>query len=213
MSDRPVDQGLSNPRGRKSVHWRKDVAIMARLVEIERRHIEGQPNVLIASALGVNEITVRRDLDRLKDLWRERTQDEQADLRARQLAKLEHVRVGALSAARFDEMMERAVLFGEDATDYEDYADGVDAAERATDQAQSKPRRLVVRRDAKGSAQFRGNKAAALNVARQATMDQAKLLGVVVDKVAPTDADGNTLSFAELARELFGRSPDGVSET
>lgn len=30
-------------------------------------------------------------------------------------------------------------------------------------------------------------------------MDAAKVLGIVVDKVTPTDADGNTMNLAELA--------------
>jgi hypothetical protein len=195
MGEQAREQGGAiATRGRKSVHWRRDPVILGRLPEIERRHIEGQPNTHIAAALGLAEATIREDLKRLKELWAERVQGSQAELRQAQIARLEHVRTAALKAAKFDEMAERAVLFGEDAADFEDFADG------QPDDGDLKPERprLRVRRDAKGAAQFRGNKSAALNVARQATMDQAKLMGVVVDKVAPTDADGNTLTFAEL---------------
>lgn len=149
-----VEQGVSNPRGRKSLPWRRDPIILARLRDVERRHLSGQTNVAIAAALDVDEITVRRDLDRLRELWLEQTKESQADLRAQMLAKLEDVRVRALQAAEFDERCERAVLFGDE----------------------------QVYRDDKGSATFRGNKAAALGQARQATMDQAKLLGLVIEK-------------------------------
>lgn len=149
-----VEQGVSNPRGRKSLPWRRDPIILARLRDVERRHLSGQTNVAIAAALNVDEITVRRDLDRLRELWLEQTKESQADLRAQMLAKLEDVRVRALQAAEFDERCERAVLFGDE----------------------------QVYRDDKGSATFRGNKAGALAQARQATMDQAKLLGLVIEK-------------------------------
>ena len=149
-----VEQGVSNPRGRKSLPWRRDPGILARLRDVERRHLAGQTNVAIADELGVDEITVRRDLDRLRELWLEQTKESQADIRAQMLAKLEDVRVRALQAAEFDERCERAVLFGDE----------------------------QVYRDDKGSASFRGNKAGSLAQARQATMDQAKLLGLVIEK-------------------------------
>lgn len=149
-----VEQGVSNPRGRKSVPWRRDPVILARLRDVERRHLAGQTNVAIADALGVDEITVRRDLERLRELWLEQTKAEQAEQRARVIAELEDVRTRAIAAAEFDEQCERAVLFGD----------------------------ARVIRDDKGSATFRGNKAAALGQARQATMDKAKLLGLVIEK-------------------------------
>lgn len=154
------EQGLTKPRGRKSLPWRRDPSILARMQQVERRHLLGEPNTAIAEALQVDEITIRRDLERLNELWREHIQQDQETLRSQVVANLEDVRRRALNAAVFDEQAERAVLYGED-------ADG-----------NSTP----VHRDEKGSAQFRGNKAAALNVARQATMDQAKVLGIVVDK-------------------------------
>jgi hypothetical protein len=85
-------------------------------------------------------------------------------------------RVRGLAAAEFDEDAERAVLYGET-------RDG---------------ETVRVQRDEKGSASFRGNKSAALNVARQAAMDQAKLMGLVVEKVSPTDSEGKTLDLAAL---------------
>jgi hypothetical protein len=174
------EQGVPNSRGRKSVPWRRDPIILARLQDVERRHLAGHTNVAIAAALNVDEATVRNDLKRLGELWLERTAADQAEQRALVLAKLEDVRTRALAAAEFDEMCERAVLFG----------DPIEDAEEG--------RRRIVYRDDKGSASFRGNKAASLNAARQATMDQAKLLGLVVDKVAPTNGAGDDIPLADL---------------
>lgn len=165
----------------KSVHWRRDPKILERLSKVERRHLRGDTNVAIADDLGVDEITVRRDIQRLRELWLERVQEDQETIRAQVVANLEDVRRRALSAAEFDQRAERAVLYGED-------EDG---------------RVLIVERDAKGSAQFRGQKAQSLNVARQAAMDQAKVMGVIVDKVAPTDEHGKSLSMAQV-REALG---------
>jgi hypothetical protein len=149
-----AEQGMPTARGRKSVPWRRDPGILARLREVERRHLAGMTNVAVAEALDVDETTIRRDLERLRELWLEQTKESQADLRAQMLAKLEDVRVRALQAAEFDERCERAVLFGDE----------------------------QIYRDDKGSASFRGNKAGSLAQARQATMDQAKLLGLVIEK-------------------------------
>jgi DNA-binding CsgD family transcriptional regulator len=161
------DQGVPNARGRKSVAWRRDPVILVRLRDVERRHLSGQTNVAIADALGVDEATIRNDLKRLAELWLEQTKESQAEQRARVLAELEDVRTRAIAAAEFDEQCERAVLFGD----------------------------ARVIRDDKGSATFRGNKAAALGQARQATMDKAKILGIVVDKAHIAGPDGAPLTF------------------
>lgn len=142
----------------KRIPWRRDLAVLERLPLVERRHLAGESNVAIAAALGVAEATVRDDLKRLRELWLERIGDSAETLRAQAVAELEDVRRRSLAAAEFDEMAERAVLFGE------------------------VPGGLTVERDDKGAAQFRGNKAASLNVARAATMDKAKVLGLVVEK-------------------------------
>lgn len=186
-----VEQGVSKPRGRKSVPWRRDPVILARLQQVERRHLAGETNVAIAAALDVDEITIRRDIERLRDMWLERTAAAQDENRARVLAELDDVRTRALKAAEWDEMCERAVLF-----------DDLPEAEATT--LDGRPARRSVYRDAKGSAQFRGNKAAALAQARQATMDKAKILGIVVDKVAPTNGEGEDIPLDALM-ERFSR--------
>lgn len=174
-----VEQEVSKPRGRKSVPWRRDPVILARLPKVERLHLAGRPNTAIAADLGLDEITIRRDLERLRELWLERTQAEQDANRARALAELEDVRVRALQAAEWDLACEKAVLFGGSVDDGDDDP-------------------LRVYRDKKGSAQFRGNKAAALKVAHDSTMSKAKILGIVVDKAALTDTKGEDLPLEDL---------------
>lgn len=152
----PSDQGIPNARGRKGVHWRRDPVILARLEEVERRRLRGQANVHIAAALGVDEGTIRNDLKRLQELWQERTGATIIDLRARAVAELDEVKRRAIEAAEFDRDMELAVLFG----------------------VGDRP----VIRDEHGSARFFGQKAQALNVYRQAVMDQARILGLVTER-------------------------------
>lgn len=138
--------------------------------------LDRETNVAIAAALFVDEGTVRNDIKRLQELWLEQTKHEQALLRAQVVAKLHHAQELSLEAARFDQDAERAVLYGAD-------KDG-------------KP--VSIERDEKGSASFKGNKAAALANYRQAVMDEAKVLGIIVDKAALTDAQGNGLTLAAL---------------
>lgn len=178
--------------GRARTPWRRDAVVLARLVEVERRHLVGERNTTIAVALKVDEKTVRDDLARIQQLWLEDTKADIAALKARKVAELEEVKRQSFAAAAFDEMCERAVLFNEPFT----------AVDGKTGR---------VYRDAKGSAQFRGNKAASLGQARAAIMDQAKILGLVVDKVSPTDDQGNTLDLATLlqkARALKAEQPE-----
>lgn len=173
------DKGSPNRRTGKRIAWRLDPIILARLRDVERRHLRGDTNVAIAAALDVDEATIRNDLKRLAEIWLEQTKADQEMLRSRTLAELEDVRVRALAAAEWDQACERAVLFGD-----------------SIDDADGNP--VTVYRDAKGSAQFRGNKAASLAQARQATMDKAKVLGLVVDKAALTNANGEDIPLAEL---------------
>src|SRR5579872_5592141 len=171
----PGDQGLARPHGRKAVHWRRDPAILDRMALVEKRYFERLPNVAIAAELGVSENTVRLDIKRLQELWLERHAQDQDARRAQVLAELADIKVRALAAATFDEMAERAVLFGELPAPGED----------------GQPVQLHY--DDHRRIQFRGNKAAALGVARQAIMDAAKVQGLVIDKVAPVDAQGRSL--------------------
>jgi hypothetical protein len=169
---------MANQR-RVGVPWRHDPAVLERLRRVEAFHLRRVPNTTIAAQCGVSEGTIRQDVTHLRELWRERIQGEQADLRAQIVAELDDVAERALAAAEWDQQCEEAVLYGVQ-------HDGPDGQPR------------MVYRDAKGSAQFRGNKAAALTVARAAKMDKAKLLGLVVDKAALTDGEGQAVDLAAI---------------
>jgi hypothetical protein len=169
-------------------------------------HLRGDTNVAIAEALDVDEATIRNDLKRLAELWLEQTQREQADLRAEIVAELEDTRRRALAAAEWDQMCESAVLFdGRPPSTTDDGEDGESEAETTF----RGRRGSSVHRDAKDSAQFRGNKAASLAQARQASMDKAKVLGLVVDKVAPTNAAGEDIPLADLMERFTRRQVQG----
>lgn len=162
--------------------WRRDSVVLERLPLVERRHLAGQPNTVIALALGVDESTVREDIKRLNELWLEQTKADQADLRAEVVAELNDTRRRAISMAEWDEFCERAVLFDDSSMPtYERIRRGLIHPDHPLD---SNGEPLRVARDEKGSAAFRGNKSGALNVARQATMDKAKVLGLIVDQVS-----------------------------
>lgn len=160
---------------RRRPTWRGDMTILSRLPEVERGYLSGESNVAIAKRLGVAEGTVRNDLDRIKTLWRDRVVGDLETLKAQALAELDDVRRRAIAAAEFDEAAERAVLYGEDA-------------------------RVV--RDERGKAEFRGQKAQALNVARQASMDKAKVLGIIVER---EEHQGEV-----LIRQYVGIAVEGV---
>src|SRR5689334_12194419 len=57
--------GPRPPCGKKAISWRRDLVILTRLAEVERRHLAGESNVAIAAALGLGEVSIRRDLERL----------------------------------------------------------------------------------------------------------------------------------------------------
>lgn len=167
----------------KAVSWRRDTVILERMQIVDRLHLLGKPNTAIALELDppVDEATVRNDLKRISELYRERVGDAHDVLLADAIRRLENVMRLGIEAYVWDKDCEDAVLFG---------GDQIDAAEGS-------PKRTVYR-DQKGSAQFRGNKAAALAVVERAAMGIAKLQGLVVDKVAPSNPDGSPLDLAAL---------------
>lgn len=195
MSDEVCGQGSAVRRGKRPLPWRRDPEILARLRIVDRMRLKGATQAEIATACNVSEATVRDDLKRANELWLDRLGDDQATHRASVLAELEDVRIRALEAAEWDQMCERAVLF-----------DDLDEPEATT--LDGKPAKRSVYRDAKGSAQFRGNKVAALAQARQATMDKAKILGIDVSKVALTDSQGDDIGLDELMERFGAKQPE-----
>lgn len=169
----------ARPGHRAQRAWKRDPEILARLQRVERLRLDGWSNLRIAGELGVAESTIRNDVKRLEGIWLEGLCATQDRLRAARVAELTELYRRALASADFDQACERAVLFGEEIV--------IEGTKKA------------VLRNADGEATFKGNKVGALNVARQAVMDIAKIMGLIVDKVAPTDSEGNTLTLADLA--------------
>ena len=179
--------GSARRKGKKSLPWRQDREILSRIAEVERRLAAGENVPTIALALEVGESTVKDDRKRGLALYVERTGDQVEQQRADTIRRLEAVVATALGQARFDYEAARAVLFGTT-------AHGIDGEELtlSTPEVGDDFRGVIKMPD------YRGSPAASLAVARAALMDIAKLRGLVVDKVAPTDADGKTLDLASL---------------
>jgi hypothetical protein len=154
---------MTQPRDGRWQKWRRDPQILERLQEVERLRWRGLSGRAMARELGVGEVTIRRDLSRLDELWLERTAADQQRQRAEIVAALDDNARLALEAYQWDKQAEAAVLYGES-------VEGKDG----------KPR--VVYRDKRGAAQFRGGKAQALAERRQAVMAKAKVLGLITDK-------------------------------
>ena len=190
MADEPATTPVRRPHG-KGVPWRSDPEVLRRLPEVEARHLRRMPRALIAQELRISEATVKRDLAHIGELWRERVGVDVADLKARAVRELDGLRELAMTALAFDQAAERAVLFDEPVT--------------------LGGRQLRVYRDAKGSAEFRSSKAALIAQARQAVMDQAKLLGLVVEKVSPTNAAGGDLPFTITIARIANDGNDGTA--
>jgi len=164
---------------RKQIEWRRDPDILARIERVEPLHLAGWSSPRIATELGVSERTIRNDVTHLSELWVERLGATQAALRGRIVAQLDMAIARAFQAADDDWHCTRAVLFGEPIE-----FDG---------------RKLEIIRDENGAARHTSQRVAALNAARQAVIDKARVLGLIVDKVAQTDGAGNDLSLADLA--------------
>lgn len=178
-SDKQAPRRTTRAGGR--LPWRKDPIVLARLPKVERYHLAGRLNTQIAELLGVDEKTIRDDLKRIQETWLEAAKADIVALRAETVAELNDTRHRAIAQAEWDEFCERAVLFDDPTMpDSEMTRYGLDPA-------------LRVSRDEKGSATFRGQKAASLNVALQATMGKAKVLGLIIDKQEIAGKDGGAI--------------------
>lgn len=192
-------------KGKRSVHWRKDRIILARIADVEPLHLRGLPETAIAKRLGIPASTVHKDIVRCRELWAERIKDRSEELRSEIVAGLEDVKRKALDDADFDRRMERAVILDEEV----ECADG-------------EKRRPY--RPEKGSVQFRGNKSGSMGVAKSCLEAQAKILGLVIDKQEITGAGGGPLQvtisapvLAALERENqlldeLGKDPGSIGE-
>lgn len=172
----------------RQLPWYRDPMALARMDRVQAIWASGDRNhCSIAAKVGVTEATIRNDLKRLRELWLERIGDNAEVLRSEAAIELDDVKRRALAAAEWDQRCEEAVLTGTPVIIRDCEGDGLhdigwdeEAGRRIYC---DEPHQVEVRvyRDAKGSAQFRGQKAQSLNVARQAVMDKARLLGVVIE--------------------------------
>jgi hypothetical protein len=158
IQNRAISMGPKTRRGRKLIPWRRDAVILTRLAEVERRHLDGENNTQIARALGVSEATIRNDLARLSELWVARIQDRQEELRAAAYRQLEEIYQRAMAAFRAGWEAESIALFGVD--------------------LEGQPAEII--RDRRGRVHgLAHDKAQLLDVARRATIDAARLMGLL----------------------------------
>lgn len=150
-------------RARKSVPWREDPEIRARLLKVEPLALEGQTNLAIADALGVTEVTIRRDRKRLQELWLEQAGGEIKRRRLVRIAQLEEVHRKSMALAERHEAIMLAVLTGGD-------VDGKPLATSLDGMSVRLP-------------DFKGQTAQLIKEARQALVDAAKIEGLVLEKV------------------------------
>lgn len=132
---------------RKQMPWRRDPVILARLPDVERRRLAGHSNIAIAAALDLDESTIRLDLKRLQELWQERAGATVAELRAEKVAELADLKYRALAAAAFDELCERAVLFGVPFTDADGQTYAVQRDDKGAQCFAATRRRRLARHD------------------------------------------------------------------
>jgi hypothetical protein len=73
-------------KGKKPISWRRDTTILLRLVSVAEIYLRGGNLLNISHAFGYSLSTAKRDLARVKTLWREQALADLADLRAESLA-------------------------------------------------------------------------------------------------------------------------------
>jgi hypothetical protein len=83
----PILQVEHNPKGKKAISWRKDTTILLRLVSVAEIYLRGGNLINIAHAFDCSLSTAKRDLARVKTLWREQSLADLDDLRSESLAE------------------------------------------------------------------------------------------------------------------------------
>lgn len=195
-------------KGRISRPWHQDPIIIERIKIVWDLVCQGLSNYKIADELHVDVRTVREDIHRLETVWEKDLQVDADRLRARKVVELDEIRRRALQVADDDRKHILAVLYDEPFSQREcpgNVSHGIDPTTGlpATPCPRSHIIEMRAYRDAKGSASYRSTGAAALNVARQALMDQATMLGINITKVAPVNPDGTGLG--DTISGLFGQ--------
>jgi hypothetical protein len=110
MSDNPATNPVPNPEavvelaheGKKSVSWKNDVVIMARLALVADRLLKGKKLVEIAEEFKCGMTTVVRDLKRVKQLWREQAAHSIEESRLESIAQYKQVIAEAYDTFRLN---------------------------------------------------------------------------------------------------------------
>lgn len=83
---------MANPsKGHKSIPWDQDPEILRRLATVEDLVLAGYRNTEIGHALNVTEGTIRRDRERIAELWRRQVTGDIAAMRERSIANLRRI--------------------------------------------------------------------------------------------------------------------------
>ena len=94
--DQKAKMLASTPRkGRRSVPWRRDLEILARLELVSAMLLRGATVRQIAETLDCSISTAKRDKKRVEKLWLESAQEAVADNRARSIAQFREVQTRA----------------------------------------------------------------------------------------------------------------------
>ncbi len=84
----------NNPKpapGKKSLPWDEDPEILRRLETVEDLVLAGYRNTEIGNALNVTETTIRRDRERIAELWRRQATSDIVGMRERSVANLRRI--------------------------------------------------------------------------------------------------------------------------
>jgi hypothetical protein len=83
----PSPQVQYRLKGKKAVSWRKDTIILTRLIAVAEIFLRGGTIISIASAFDYSFSTAKRDLARVKTLWREQSLEDLAAQRDQSIAQ------------------------------------------------------------------------------------------------------------------------------
>jgi hypothetical protein len=221
-----VVNGITPPRSQRpdNNHWTQNPAIVRRLEVVEQYRLQGLSAYEISRATGWNPRNVMEDWDRLNDLWVARVGRNVETLRGEAVRRLDNVIRNGLEILRQDEAYTQAVLFnmpmrvtcaGRQEHRTSDlllsdplgqptgtvYGDVFSCIE---------PHGMLKRvaRDEKGAAQYRRVAGQVLQAINTAIMNQARIQGLVVEKKALTDGEGNDLPTALRTLLLGEELPD-----
>jgi hypothetical protein len=201
-----------------NVPWQRDQRILRRLELVEAERLKGYSCLRVSQNLHMPYATCWEDFRRLDQLWLARVSQNQNALRADAVRRLDgHIRT-AIALLERDEAYTQAVLFNLPVNvtcpgrqEHEigrmlmaDYPDR-EATAWGTVFTCTQPHIIQrkVHLDDKGSAQYRRAAGQILQSINAMQMNQARIMGIVVDKKALTDGEGKDLPHA-LAELLLG---------